>query len=592
MVGDVDMVKSCLAADSGLLSSRFRDGKNILILAVERRNYELVSFLLDEFVYNDSLFVNSFDHIGNNALFYLVNNFDINIFNKLIENGIDINNLNHLGQSFLGLAYDKFDGAIELLLKNGASIYCVNDQQRRDIINRCFVKYKKDDQIQIQDYILLVPQRNGTQYYEKIFNLYLAICVRDDEYLEKTLQDFNEIQYEDLRVFFLYCVYNNFYHSASKIFEKFVINDKDVRQQNLLDVDSIDIEYDDIMDLVGFDFGRISKFIICVKNLMEDSECCFNYLAEIDNAIFAKFGDVFKDTARLTQYFAVEGLLWPKYRDDFVEINKEKFLINFIRDRLREHEIDDQDYQIKFFEYVMPKQSSEVINCGSLFQEQFLGGASLIHGVNSHYLQFYLIARALEDNYQGMAECQVSLRDFMDFVIDHKISNQVGWNYLIDHVFADNLQKQDFGAVFSLNSFILSNNYHELRNLRGYMLNAFFKKLDKIYDVCCGKEFDFIGLIDKDRFLDILVASNVAARGSFNIQNLNIGIEDVVKYYEDKGYKVDTVRSITDFDGDGIGIVAKKPLANSDLRKGFIVLKGSKALKDNIRNSDLSNQIS
>lgn len=131
--GNIESVAKLLSYDNvNLLAlGTFRAGDNItpLMLASKNNFFEIVKLLLDK---DTNLQLRDKDLSGNNALFYAIDGYSINIVKYLLnnyKNKININETNNNGQTALFVAAKKGSTKLtKLLIENGANVNHVNNE--------------------------------------------------------------------------------------------------------------------------------------------------------------------------------------------------------------------------------------------------------------------------------------------------------------------------------------------------------------------------------------------------------------------------------------------------------------------------------
>lgn len=310
-----------------------------------------------------------------------------------------------------------------------------------------------------------------------------------------------------------------------------------------------------------------SKVRICfetISDLLVDYDQCQKYFKELNDEIEDYFGNDFLEIISDEQkFFFYEQLKWPRFDNSFWKFKKDAFLAKLIERQLNKFDININGSEVKFSGYVSPKKIKHyVIDLKQIFKEQFFITLSLSHGVLTHYLQFYLISRAFEDNYRGFKGLDIEFNEILKNLFFKKIkydnTKVVAWAYLIDNVFTEDTTFNNYGQVNYLNHHILTNN--NFPYLRTFFLHSHFKKLEKIYHLFDKK---FPGLLDdqevtKEDFLNCVFLGNLASKGNFGYFDLGFDANDIFNYYLHK-QKSGNKYSVEFDSGDfGDSIIIKK----------------------------------
>ena len=219
--------------------------------------------------------------------------------------------------------------------------------------------------------------------------------------------------------------------------------------------------------------------------LLSDHKQCIDLYKELDGQI-AAFQPFLK--CDFTQFTPGAGLflangLWAPNKSRLPSVNTHDLLRYLMRRKLQTHHIETQDKLYTFSGFVDAQKADNIVRNGALFKEQFLMGASLLHGLNVHYLQWYLFAAAVEKKLLSF-EKDLTLRDMISAMIDVKDNSQYdfsAWNSIIDSINRTDFKKTCdhfyLGDPHRLNSFLQYS--ADIPHLRGYMLNEHHEKIKK-----------------------------------------------------------------------------------------------------------------
>lgn len=435
----------------------------------------------------------------------------------------------------------------------------------------------------------------GDLYCDKLFNLYLSSINGNDKRFKEIIADFRDISFEDSRSLFTFLSFYKEYNQANILLDycDISVNIDDAKCRNHHGVPTLIPKYDAIRLIINRDYNsnlnkiKLRKAYCNIMKLFSDLDNVKKYLSELDDMIASKFEYIGCFIGFEPELVVIDGLLWPKYNDSYNRgLRKNDFLADIIKSRLKHHGIGDDSDDLKFFGYVDRQVSKQVIANSSLFKEHFLSSTSLFHGVMSHYVQFYVLARAFEDNYggeieekEGLAKSGFGVKELMQISVNASVDGMIMWNSMFDTVANYDSKKMiNFRHPTDVNSYLLTNS--DFKFLRNYSLHSFFKKLDKIYAITSTK--DDINT-SKEEYLNVILASQILSETNVDRVNLGIDVNDLAKYYRDKGKTVDFVLRRDDLDpyhtlGDRIKIVVKKLSISHVPDKYAVVVKDSNNL--------------
>lgn len=211
-------------------------------------------------------------------------------------------------------------------------------------------------------------------------------------------------------------------------------------------------------------------------------------------------------------------------------------LLYLIRKKLQPHGIETQDAIHTFVGFVDEDKANNIVRKGALFKEHFLTSNFLVHGVYSHYFQWYLFAAAVDEGIIVLPK-GVTLKNVLTGIIDNGLlwsfSGTISlWQQMIDFFHLTpgfNAHHLNFylGQPHRLNSLLLFS--RNIPHLRGYLLELWHKNVIEFqahYKEVYSIEIPY----------NCLVAAQTAA-GPYTNQfdageDFNNSIED---YYQKKG---------------------------------------------------------
>lgn len=196
-----------------------------------------------------------------------------------------------------------------------------------------------------------------------------------------------------------------------------------------------------------------------------------------------------------------------------------------LREQLEKFGIEKQSELYTFSGFVQPQAADCILKSGALFKEQFLRGNALLHGVYSHYLQWYLFSRAVEEGDITLPP-GIRLVDVLFQAVVMKGEDDPVWNKLIDLVEKPLFEKGDnlhyLGSPHRLNALLLC--APELPHLRGFLLNQWYKNIHKLQDLC-------MTLYNKSISYECIIGAMAFSANIFNAFSLGYDNRQVKKYY-------------------------------------------------------------
>lgn len=278
---------------------------------------------------------------------------------------------------------------------------------------------------------------------------------------------------------------------------------------------------------------RVKNGFCAIADLFSDTARCRGYLAELSQQLGSLLE--FPNQEGKVEEMVIRGLKWPRFlSSDYQLIDKNSALTKIIKNQLKKHGIEDADNELKFSGFVDSKYADDEVKSGRLFKEFFLSGIALVHGVMTHYLQWYLISRDYEE---GRLQSELTPRELLEASVTTRISktNSPVWNVLVDYPI-DSTREVDydsFGKVIKFNSFLLCNEDPELMDLSNYLRDSFFKNSNKVAKALKQK-YPEVELREQNfEIANIMVASLAATGEVFNMINF-FDLEDTKQYYEEK----------------------------------------------------------
>lgn len=267
-----------------------------------------------------------------------------------------------------------------------------------------------------------------------------------------------------------------------------------------------------------------------IAYLLADPLQCLNLLQSLDTQIERAQSFLGCDFSSIQPGagIIISNYQWPNPPvADSPSISQTHGILRYlIREQLSKHGIDAQNELVTFSGFVEPELANSLIASGSLFKEQFLMGTALIHGLYSHYLQWYIISRALEEKLLHFKE-DLTLLDVLRASVSVKKSNGLlVWASLIDFIQkGSDITHYDFGSPHQLNNALL--NSEKLVYLRGYLLNSWYKSIEK-YRKTVGEQASKITL---NEFYKLLITGQTLAGSYFDWFSLGNTAATIEGYY-------------------------------------------------------------
>ncbi|MDR3503221.1 MAG: ankyrin repeat domain-containing protein [Legionella sp.] len=224
----------------------------------------------------------------------------------------------------------------------------------------------------------------------------------------------------------------------------------------------------------------------------------------------------------------LESYQWPDPpEEDRPKISQGHGILRyFLREQLSKHGIETQSELVTFSGFVDPELANNLIASGALFKEQFLMGTALIHGLYSHYLQWYIISRALDEKLLHFKD-NLTLLDVLRASVNVKKDNgELVWTNLIDFLHNGlGITHYDFGSPQQLNNALLHSD--TLIYLRGYLLNSWYKSIEKYRETIGGQATK----ITLNEFYKLLITGQTLAGSAFEWFSLGNSEATIDEYY-------------------------------------------------------------
>jgi len=434
------------------------------------------------------------DNIGFTLLHWAVLYKNFEAIEILLKNKADPNALDFNGKSPLHYALDNDSTAIiNLIMKNNGNPILWDNQYHSPLKYAVSTQYNHNlfstlllHKHHLQELYLISKIGNKDEvalYLDKHFDLFLS---KDLVELENNI--------EELECLFLRLVNEHFFIEAEPILHqvRFLTLHKNTyfcfsnREEK---ASFLKIKFKDCFPCTFPDniSEKRQEAIINafeqITNLFSNPQQCIELLKELDEQIKVfepflqcDFSTVLPGNAiRLHRSLKVPSSESPT-------IQHTHGLLHFlIRKKLQSHGVEKQNELYTFSGFVNSELANSIIRNGSLFKEQFLMGNSLIHGIYSHYLQWYVIAAAIEKNILVFQD-NITLRDLLSAAVEVKLKgyNSI-WERCFDFVSVPRFNKDcsDFniGSPHRLNSLLFFAD--DIPHLRGYLVNSFLKNILK-----------------------------------------------------------------------------------------------------------------
>ncbi len=275
-----------------------------------------------------------------------------------------------------------------------------------------------------------------------------------------------------------------------------------------------------------------------IISLLGNPKQCVSLFKELNDKIAAFQPFLNGDLSKIVPGpgLLLHGSMWVPGnapQENFPILGNTYGLLRFLmRKKLQGHGIETQDELYIFAGFVNPKIANAIVENGALFKEQFLMGSALLHGLYSHYLQWYLFSVAIEKNVITFQE-EITLRDMLTAMIEVKTNTgSVLWSAIIDFIVSPNccnIEPNGFnlGSPHRLNSLVCSSS-KELPYLSGYLLNSFYKNIIKFFEQV---EIKLQG--NTTELYSSLVGAQALASADFKGFDLGYTNDSVERYYTD-----------------------------------------------------------
>lgn len=301
----------------------------------------------------------------------------------------------------------------------------------------------------------------------------------------------------------------------------------------------------------------ISDAFTQIRMLLLDSESCVEVLKQLNNRIAAlqKHLDPELDFSAFepgNPIYLYASMCIPQATTK-PHIKTHSLLLYVLFELLKQHNVKHDKF-ITFSGYVDPGIADNLIRSGYLFKEQYLMMNALTHGVYSHYIQWYLIAAAI-DAKKIILQDDLTLRDLMVAMINTSSGEkeQSSWNRLLDYLIRNNhnipINELQLGSPHALNSFLLF--CKELPHLRGLLLNNWHHQIKKFQLFTSNKETGEVLSYER------IAEGQATAFSSADLFNLGHTNKDIVRYYDEK-YAGNSDEKVDTTNLDNYGVLAKQ----------------------------------
>jgi ankyrin repeat protein len=550
-----------LLVDAGA-NVNFKDlhNESCLQKAIRTGNLAMVKYLIDHDadVQNETLEQITALHM---AAFF---NFPL-IGKLLLDHGAPLNVRDHEGRTPLAMAAQYCPALVPLILDKNSEIEldpvdkfdgtplfaAVMTQQLtivRQLINRGADPYKTNFGVPIIQRALKFSSNielfeilwSSQAHTKKLFELILQNKMTAiEDYLRET--NFNEIE---LSVFFMFCINNKKSEIVQLIFpylkQKNTLTDAKRFLKDFLPENKVhEIE---LQEQKRQEQGWMSKNLVFspsvnehqkralqeafaqIAGLFANHSTCISLLMQLDNTIAEKQGSLNYDysTVLFEEAFVYDRLKWPKILSETFP-QSYGLLRYLLKEQLAKYGIDTQDNMYTFVGFVEEEIANQKIIEGSLFKEQFLMGNAMYHSAYAHYLQWYIISRAVDEKLIRLDD-GLTLLDVLKHTVQTTLNNKSSvWSNLLDYAVSPARIWYDLGCPSQLHNALL--NCSELPHLRGMLLVDWYKKTVKILEFYRRE-------LNLDISYESFVIAQHKAHDNFNMLNLGISTFMVDVYYQ------------------------------------------------------------
>ncbi|MFT4059070.1 MAG: hypothetical protein QM652_05925 [Legionella sp.] len=197
-----------------------------------------------------------------------------------------------------------------------------------------------------------------------------------------------------------------------------------------------------------------------------------------------------------------------------------------LRMQLQKYNIETQNELYIFAGFVPTKYANSIVRNGGLFKEQYLRGTALAHGLYSHYLQWYILSRAMDEGKLKLKD-NLTLLDVLKATVDVTADGKPVWALLIDFTL-DNVSYYNFRIPHDLNHALLFTEKcsDNLPYLQGYLLNSWHKNIKKMQKIL---EDTYLQTIS----YNAIIEGQFIADWAFGRIKLGMTTNTVEKYYQE-----------------------------------------------------------
>lgn len=235
-------------------------------------------------------------------------------------------------------------------------------------------------------------------------------------------------------------------------------------------------------------YEAIKKTLKVIFLLLSDGRQCINLLYELDQKIAEYQNNLNVDFSKIIpqDFVMTQGMKWPIPPVNYQSIKSYSLLKVLMRESLMAAGIECSEEMTTFCWFVERQIANQVVSEGRVFKEHHLFGNVLYHGLLTHFIQIYLIKRAIEigiipTSYSDNCE-HLSLQEILNAFIDFTFSDGSGsisfWEHALDKVNeTKNFFLMDFTCPEILNQALFWTD--SLPHLRGYWVNNWYRKIEQ-----------------------------------------------------------------------------------------------------------------